>query len=226
MGALTLAVRPTSRIPVEATAPLSTACGPLPRGRGPLYSVSSLLMEYTALTIPDVLLISLRRHGDARGFFMETYRESHFNEVGVSLGFVQDNHARSSRGVLRGLHYQLPPAAQGKLVRVTHGRVFDVAVDLRRDSSHFGKWVGMELDEDRPQMLYIPPGFAHGYCVLSETADFTYKVTAEYAPEWERGLRWNDPTVGIEWPLSEPLLSDRDLRLPCLADAAVFDGLP
>ena len=181
-------------------------------------------MDVTRLSIPDVLLIDLKRHGDARGFFMETFRESVFDALGLGVRFVQDNHARSSKGVLRGLHYQLPPAAQGKLVRVPRGRVFDVAVDLRRDSPTFGRWVGMELSEARPQMLYIPPGFAHGYCVMSDTADFTYKVTAEYDPSAERGLRWNDPAIGIEWPLAEPSLSERDLVLPGLADAHLFEG--
>jgi len=181
-------------------------------------------MEVTRLSIPDVLLIDLVRHGDARGFFMETFRESVFDGLDLGVRFVQDNHARSSKGVLRGLHYQLPPAAQGKLVRVPRGRVFDVAVDLRRTSPTLGEWVGMELCEERPQMLYIPPGFAHGYCVLSDTADFTYKVTAEYDPSAERGLRWDDPAIGIEWPLPDPSLSERDLVLPGLAEAALFEG--
>lgn len=184
-------------------------------------------MRLTRLAIPDVALIDLVRHGDARGFFEESWRASRFRALGLDVEFVQDNLARSSRGVLRGLHYQLPPAAQGKLVRVTRGRVFDVAVDLRTGSPTFGRWVGVELSEDVPRLLWVPPGFAHGYLVLSESADFTYKVTAEYAPELERGLVWNDPTVDIEWPWDGvPELSSRDRVLPDLAHAAHFPVTP
>ncbi|MEZ4414369.1 MAG: dTDP-4-dehydrorhamnose 3,5-epimerase [Gemmatimonadota bacterium] len=181
-------------------------------------------MRPTPLSIPDVLLFDLERHGDDRGFFVETYRDSWFRDAGLPLEFVQDNHARSGRGVLRGLHYQLPPAGQGKLIRVARGRVFDVAVDVRADSPTLGRWVGVELSDERPQMLYIPPGFAHGYCVLSEVADFLYKVTAEYAPAWERGVRWDDPAIGIQWPLAQPTLSARDVALPGLAAAELFGG--
>jgi dTDP-4-dehydrorhamnose 3,5-epimerase len=175
--------------------------------------------RFVALELPGVVLVEETRRGDARGFFAETFKESAFRDGGIPGPFVQDNHARSSRGVLRGLHYQLPPRAQGKLVRVVRGEVFDVAVDLRRGSPTFGRWTGVRLSEDEGRMLWIPPGFAHGYVVMSESADFTYKVTAEYDGALERGVRWDDPAIGVEWPLDAPLLSDRDRAQPALADA-------
>ncbi|MBW3535208.1 MAG: dTDP-4-dehydrorhamnose 3,5-epimerase [Gemmatimonadetes bacterium] len=175
--------------------------------------------RFQELDLPGLVLVEETRHGDDRGFFAETYRRSAFAEAGITEAFVQDNHARSSRGVLRGLHYQLPPRAQGKLVRVVRGEVFDVAVDLRRDSPTYGRWAGVGLSGDDGRALWVPPGFAHGYAVLSEQADLLYKVTAEYAPDLERGVRWDDPDVGVAWPLAEPLLSRKDLELPPLADA-------
>jgi len=173
--------------------------------------------------LPGVTLIEPRVFGDARGFFLESWNAKGFADAGLDLAFVQDNHSRSARGVLRGLHYQLTNP-QGKLVRVTHGAVFDVAVDIRRSSPHFGRWVGYELSAENHRMLWIPPGFAHGFLVLSETADFLYKCTSLYDPPSDRGIRWNDPAIGIAWPglAAEPLLSAKDAAAPLLADAEVF----
>lgn len=169
-------------------------------------------MKATQLAIPDVILVEPTVFGDERGFFYESYNERLLNEVlGLSVHFVQDNHSRSARNVLRGLHYQLPPMAQGKLVRVVSGEVFDVAVDIRKDSPTFGKWVGEMLSAENKRQMWIPPGFAHGFLVMSEYAEFLYKTTDYYAPELERGLRWNDPTIGIEWPIQGcPVLSKKD----------------
>ena len=168
-------------------------------------------MKVTPTAIPEVLLIEPRVFGDARGFFFESFNQRAFQEAsGLNLEFVQDNHSRSSQGVLRGLHYQIEQP-QGKLVRVVRGRVFDVAVDLRRSAATFGRWVGMELSEDEHRQLWIPPGFAHGFMVLSESADFLYKTTDYYAPEHERCVAWNDPLLGLEWPDSvTPRLSAKD----------------
>ena len=179
-------------------------------------------MKVTPTAIPEVLLIEPRVFGDARGFFFESFNQRAFHEAaGLNLEFVQDNHSRSSQGVLRGLHYQIEQP-QGKLVRVVRGRVFDVAVDLRRSAATFGRWVGMELSEDTHRQLWIPPGFAHGFMVLSESADFLYKTTDYYAPEHERCVAWDDPQLGIEWPDSvTPRLSAKDatglpfLQAPC-----------
>ena len=179
-------------------------------------------MNITETSLPGVLLIEPKVFGDARGFFLESWNRKVFAAHGLDLDFVQDNHSRSSRGVLRGLHYQLNDP-QGKLVRVTQGRVFDVAVDMRRSSPHFGQWVGHELSADNHHMLWIPPGFAHGFLVLSESADFLYKTTVFYAPQWDRGVRWDDPEIAIEWPLEgSPVLSDKDRILPLLKDAEAF----
>jgi dTDP-4-dehydrorhamnose 3,5-epimerase len=175
--------------------------------------------RFFPLEIPGIVLIEETRRGDARGFFAETFKESAFRDAGIPGPFVQDNHSRSSRGVLRGLHYQLPPRPQGKLVRIVTGEVFDVAVDLRKGSPTFGRWTGIHLSGENGRSLWVPPGFAHGYVVLSETADFTYKVTAEFDPALDRGVRWDDPAIGVEWPMDAPVLSERDLRLPLLADA-------
>jgi dTDP-4-dehydrorhamnose 3,5-epimerase len=183
-------------------------------------------MEIAPTVLPEVLLIQPKAFGDARGFFMESWNEDRFNAaVGAAVKFVQDNHSRSPRGVLRGLHFQLPPHAQGKLVRVVSGAVFDVAVDMRQSSPNFGRWAGAELTADNHRQLWIPPGFAHGFLVLSETADFLYKTTGYYAPQSERSLRWNDPTVNIEWPtLDLPLtLSAKDENAPLIEDAHRFD---
>lgn len=181
-------------------------------------------MKVTALAIPDVLLFEPKVFGDARGFFLESYNRKAFDEAtGTRIEFVQDNHSRSGRGVLRGLHYQLPPKAQGKLVRVVRGVVFDVAVDIRRSSPTFGKWVGAELSEDNHRQLWIPPGFAHGFVVLSDSADFQYKVTEYWSPEHERSILWSDPALGIHWPLdSAPALSAKDAAAPLFSNAEVF----
>jgi dTDP-4-dehydrorhamnose 3,5-epimerase len=173
--------------------------------------------------IPEVLLLEPKIYGDERGFFLESYNKRAFREaIGLDLEFVQDNHSRSRRGVLRGLHYQLP-RPQGKLVRALSGRVFDVAVDLRRSSPTFGKWAGVELDAESMRMAWVPAGFAHGFVVLSDAADVSYKVTDYYAPQHERTLRWDDPRVGIAWPLAgEPLVSEKDRRGASLADADAY----
>jgi len=183
-------------------------------------------MKVSATSLPDLLIIEPRVFGDARGFFTESLSEKVFDEaVGQPVRFVQDNHSRSARGVLRGLHYQLPPHAQGKLVRCVSGAVFDVAVDLRRSSPHFGRWAGVELSADNHRQLWIPPGFAHGFLVLSESADFLYKTTDTYAPQAEGSVRWDDPAIGIEWPDLglAPLLAEKDLKAPLLKDAKHFD---
>ena len=187
-------------------------------------------MKATPTAIPDVLLIEPRVFGDARGFFFESFNQQAFDEAtGSQYSFVQDNHSRSARGVLRGLHYQLPPHAQGKLVRVTRGRVWDVAVDIRRGSPTFGQWVGEELSEDNQRQLWIPPGLAHGFLVLSESADFLYKTTAYYAPQAERCILWNDAELAIAWPdVGQPLLSAKDAQgLPfAQAELPVFTPSP
>jgi dTDP-4-dehydrorhamnose 3,5-epimerase len=174
--------------------------------------------SFQELEIPGVILIESQRFTDTRGFFMELYRASEFAAHGIP-NFIQDNCSHSVHGVLRGLHYQLPPKAQGKLVTVFSGRVFDVAVDIRPDSPTYKKWVGVELSADDGRMLYIPPGLAHGFCVLSKEADFVYKMTEEYAPELERGIIWNDPEIGVRWPIAEPIVSPRDAQLPSLQKA-------
>lgn len=179
-------------------------------------------MNVIGTSLPDVLLLEPRVFGDARGFFMESWNRQTFAEHGLDLDFVQDNHSRSAKGVLRGLHYQLNHP-QGKLVRVTSGAVFDVAVDLRRSSTHFGQWTGYELSAENQRMLWIPPGFGHGFLVLSDSADFMYKTTAYYAPQWDRGVRWDDAEMGIAWPLEgTPTLSAKDQVLPLLKDAEVY----
>lgn len=182
-------------------------------------------MKVTPLALPEVLLIEPRVHRDARGFFMESFNQQRFHEAtGVQSEFVQDSHSRSVRGVLRGLHYQIRQP-QGKLVRVVRGEVFDVVVDLRRSSSSFGKWVGGVLSEERQQQLWIPPGFAHGFLVLSASADFVYKVTEYYAPLHERAVAWDDPQLSIKWPSlgCVPLLSAKDAQALPLAQSEVFD---
>lgn len=181
-------------------------------------------MEYIRTAIPDVILIKPKVFGDNRGFFMETFRQNEFEKLVGHTKFVQDNHSGSGQGILRGLHYQLK-ATQGKLVRVIAGEVFDVAVDIRKGSPTFGKWVGERLSAENKHQLWIPEGFAHGYYVISEWAEFIYKTTDYYAPEWERSLLWNDPMIGVEWPLvngNPPTLSAKDSNAPLLADAEVF----
>ena len=180
-------------------------------------------MKATRLAIPDVVLIEPKVFGDARGFFFESFNQKAFNEAtGTNHAFVQDNHSRSSQGVLRGLHYQIQQP-QGKLVRVARGRVWDVAVDIRKSSPTFGQWVGAELSEDNQHQLWVPPGFAHGFVVLSESADFLYKTTDYYAPEHERCIAWNDRQLAIRWPYgAEPRLSAKDAQGLMLAQAEVF----
>lgn len=175
--------------------------------------------SFRRLEIPDVVMIEPRVFRDERGFFMESYKHSEFAAFGIQERFVQDNHSRSKKGVLRGLHYQNPPRAQGKLVRAVSGEIFDVAVDIRKGSPTYGRWVGVNLSEENIRMLYIPAGFAHGFMTLSDVADVMYKTTDEYSPEHEAGIIWNDPEIGIEWPLAEPVLSPRDARWPGLRDA-------
>jgi dTDP-4-dehydrorhamnose 3,5-epimerase len=156
-------------------------------------------------------------HGDERGFFLETFSERDWREAGVDCDFVQDNHSRSAQGILRGLHFQTTPG-QDKLVRCVRGRIWDVAVDLRPDSPSYGEWEGYELDDERHRQLFVPKGFAHGFCVLSEVADVHYKVSSYYDAETESGIAWNDPAIGIEWPIADPQVSERDASAPTLAE--------
>lgn len=183
-------------------------------------------MKITPLAIPDVLLLEPRVFGDARGFFFESYnRETFRRQTGLDVDFVQDNHSRSARNVLRGLHYQLPPKAQGKLVRAVAGEVFDVAVDLRGQSPTFGRWVAEVLSAENRKQLWIPPGFAHGFLVLSEHAEFLYKTTDYYAPELERCILWNDPDLAIAWPFDGvPIVSSKDGMGRAFAEAAAGLG--
>ncbi|MEW6586873.1 MAG: dTDP-4-dehydrorhamnose 3,5-epimerase [Nitrospirota bacterium] len=173
---------------------------------------------FKTLDIRGLVLVKPRIFGDSRGFFMETYRYSDFARMGITESFVQDNHSRSSRNVLRGLHFQRNPNAQGKLVQCVTGNIFDVAVDIRKGSPSFGRWAGAELSGDDRKMLYVPPGFAHGFLVLSESADVIYKCTKEYAPHDDRGIIWNDPDIAVAWPVKNPIVSEKDGRLPLLKD--------
>lgn len=180
-------------------------------------------MEFTRLAIPDVVLLTPKVFGDERGFFMETYRHEDFVKYCGDFTFVQDNHSSSGKGILRGLHYQLQQP-QGKLVRVTRGEVFDVAVDMRRNSPTFGQWVGEYLSESNRRMMWVPPGFAHGFYVTSEMAEFQYKCTDYYAPQFEVSLKWNDSEVAIEWPLNgkEPQLSEKDRKSLSFSESPSF----
>ncbi|WP_096886175.1 dTDP-4-dehydrorhamnose 3,5-epimerase [Escherichia coli] len=173
-------------------------------------------MNVIKTEIPDVLIFEPKVFGDERGFFMESFNQRQFEEiVGRKISFVQDNHSKSKKGVLRGLHYQLPPFAQGKLVRCINGEVYDVAVDLRPESINYGKWVGIILSAENKKQLWIPEGFAHGFLVISEFAEFAYKTTNYYSKESERGIRWNDPTINIQWPkMGQYLLSLKDALAP------------
>jgi dTDP-4-dehydrorhamnose 3,5-epimerase len=175
--------------------------------------------RFQRLEIPDVILVSARQYADDRGYFLESYKQSEFAENGIPWAFVQDNRSHSIGQVLRGLHYQMQPRAQGKLVTALSGEIFDVAVDIRQGSPTFGRWVGATLSADRFNMLYVPVGFAHGFCVLSERAEVLYKVTDEYAADLDRGIRWDDPQIGIDWPIADPILSEKDAALPLLHDA-------
>jgi len=181
-------------------------------------------MQITPTAIADVLVFAPQVHGDERGYFLETFRESHFKERGIDLSFVQDNQSKSGQGILRGLHYQLK-FPQGKLVRVLSGEIFDVAVDIRKSSPTFGQWVGETLSADNKKQLWVPPGFAHGFYVTSESAEISYKCTEYYHPEDDYSLLWNDPALAIEWPLvsAEPQLSEKDSKASPLAEAALFD---
>ncbi len=181
-------------------------------------------MSFLPAELPDVIIVEPQVFSDDRGFFIETYHQARFHQAGITAEFIQDNHSGSRRGILRGLHYQIRHP-QGKLVRVVSGRVFDVAVDIRRTSPTFGRWVGAGLSADNKRQLWIPAGFAHGFYVLSEWAEVVYKATDIYAPAWDRSIRWDDPDLAIAWPLLEgrlPLLSQRDSDAPQLQDAEVF----
>jgi len=175
--------------------------------------------EFAKLEIPGLLLIKPQVFGDDRGFFFELYKYSDFQREGIREHLVQDNYSKSSKGVLRGLHYQKSPKAQGKLVMCLKGKIFDIAVDIRKGSPHYGKWVGIDLTEENKDMLYVPPGFAHGFQVLSETAEVLYKCTSEYSPTDDRGIIWNDQDINIAWPLGKPILSGKDKAHPRLQDA-------
>lgn len=175
-------------------------------------------MKVIETNLPGVLIIEPQLHGDARGFFLESFHEQRYSEAGISLPFVQDNQSRSRKGVLRGLHFQ-KTKPQGKLVRVSAGEVFDVAVDINPDSATYGQWTGTRLTSEKHNQMYVPPGYAHGFLVLSEYADFQYKCTAFYDPGDEGGVRWDDPDIGVEWPLIDaPLVSEKDQQLPSLKD--------
>ena len=179
--------------------------------------------RFEPLDLPGLVLVTPDLHGDDRGFFMERWKRSTYATHGIDAEFVQDNHSRSARGVLRGLHWQVPPHAQGKLVSVLRGAIFDVAVDLRRGSPTFGRWAGVTLTDEDHRQLWVPPGFAHGFVVRSDSADVLYKTSGEYAPDAERGLRWDDPTVGIEWGEGPMHLSARDRANPALNDLSEAD---
>lgn len=180
-------------------------------------------MNVVETAIPGPLILEPRVFGDERGFFMETWNDAQFAELGLKLTFVQDNHSHSQKGVLRGLHFQ-NPKPQGKLVRVTRGAVFDVVVDLRRSSSHFGKWVGLELSADNKRMFWVPEGFAHGFLTLTDNTDFMYKCTVPYSPDSEHTLAWNDASVGVEWPVDTltPIISEKDAVGTSLKDVVAF----
>lgn len=172
--------------------------------------------SFTRLKIPDVILVEPKSFPDDRGFFFESFRESIFISNGIDTRFVQDNFSHSIYGVLRGLHYQKNPKAQAKLVTALRGEIFDVAVDIRENSPTFGKWISEILSENNHKLLYIPKGFAHGFCVMSEEADVLYKVSSEYSPEHEEGIIWNDPEINITWPIDKPILQEKDSELPVL----------
>jgi dTDP-4-dehydrorhamnose 3,5-epimerase len=181
-------------------------------------------MKFISTDIPDVLIIEPQVFGDHRGFFMETWHDEKFKEAGVDVRFVQDNHSKSAHGILRGLHYQIGKP-QGKLVRVVAGEVFDVAVDIRKSSPTFGKWVGERLSAENKRMFWVPEGFAHGFYVISESAEFIYKCTNLYAPDCERAIVWNDPELGVDWHLVNnelPVLSDKDNNAPLFRDAEYY----
>ena len=178
-----------------------------------------MAFEFKKLSIPDVVLVEPKVFDDERGFFLEGYKKSEFFANGIDVEFNQDNHSKSTKGVLRGLHYQLAPKAQAKLVRCIQGEIFDVAVDIRKNSPTFGKWVGEKLSAENKKMLFIPEGFAHGFVVLSETAELLYKASNEYSKEHDRGILWNDPEISVDWGIDfEPILSEKDKHQPLLKD--------
>lgn len=178
-----------------------------------------MTFTFKRLQIPDIILVEPKLFPDNRGFFLENFKESDFSANGIIKKFVQDNVSRSSYGVIRGLHYQNSVKAQAKLVTVIRGKIFDVAVDIRKNSSTYGKWIGEILSDNNHRSLYIPEGFAHGFCVLSEEADLFYKVSNEYSKEHEQGIIWNDPSINIRWPIEKPLISNRDKELPSLENS-------
>ena len=171
------------------------------------------------LSIPEVLLIEPAIFRDSRGFFLESYKQSDFATLGITEQFVQDNHSQSAKNVLRGLHYQIHPNIQGKLVRCLRGKIFDVCVDIRKGSPTFSKWVSAELTAENYRMMYVPPGFAHGFVALTDRAEIIYKCTREFSREYDRGILWNDPQIGIQWPIENPILSEKDKTNPKLRDA-------
>jgi len=175
------------------------------------------LITVTQTSLPGVVIVEPRVFDDERGFFMESFNARDFADAGLPTSFVQDNHSRSTRGVLRGLHYQYP-TWQGKLVRALVGEIFDVAVDIRQSSPHFGEWFGLTLSAENRKQLYVPPGFAHGFCVLSDVSEMVYKCTSLYVPADDAGVLWNDPSIGIEWPMKDPILSEKDSVAPALAE--------
>ncbi len=179
--------------------------------------------DFEKLTPEGLVLVKPAVRSDGRGFFMETYKRGDFGRAGITADFVQDNHSKSDRNVLRGLHFQKKGCAQGKLVRCVRGSILDVALDIRRRSPSFGKWAALELSAENSRMLYVPEGFAHGFLVLSESAEIIYKCTREYAPDSEGGIIWNDPGLGIPWPVREPLLSEKDRANPLFKDADLDD---
>ena len=174
---------------------------------------------FKKLDIPEVILVEAKSFPDERGFFLENFKESDFAKNGINTKFVQDNFSHSVQGVLRGLHYQKNPKPQAKLVSTVQGEIFDVAVDIRKNSPTYGKWIGEILSDKNHRLLYIPEGFAHGFCVLSEEADVLYKINQEYSPENEKGIIWNDPDIDIKWPIDNPILAEKDLQLPTLRSA-------
>jgi dTDP-4-dehydrorhamnose 3,5-epimerase len=175
--------------------------------------------KFVRLQIPDLILIDPIGFEDERGSFREVYKFSEFKKIGINQTFVQENHSKSKKGVLRGLHYQINPEAQGKLVCVIRGKIFDVAVDLRKGSPYYGKWAGAVLSEENRQLVWIPPGFAHGFVSLEDNTEVLYKATKEYTPKLDRGVLWNDPEIGVDWPVRQPMLSLKDSKLPPLKDA-------
>lgn len=177
--------------------------------------------SFQKLEIPDVVLVKPRIFPDNRGFFLETYKRSEFQANGITTEFIQDNWSHSTQNVIRGMHYQKAPKTQAKLVVAIKGEILDVAIDLRKGSPTYAKWVAAKLSDKDGQMLYIPGGFAHGFCVLSNEADILYKTSAEYAPELEHGIRWDDPSISVRWPVEKPIISRKDAELPLLKDAGV-----